>query len=118
MDSNVFDKKFSSFPIWLWEAISVYEAQQFVDPSTLSYMDMEHYPSLPELDKRLKGGKIYSCGYTIIEYILFKYGRDGFIRLIKNYGDLEATYHITDNQFSKDWHEFLIQKYIKSKYPI
>src|SRR5436309_5380578 len=35
INSKSFDTKFSTFPTWLWEAISVYEAQQFVDPKTL-----------------------------------------------------------------------------------
>jgi len=30
INSKNFDKKFSTFPIWLLEAISVYEAKQFV----------------------------------------------------------------------------------------
>lgn len=32
LNQKDFDKKFSTFPTWLWEGISVYEAQQFVDP--------------------------------------------------------------------------------------
>ena len=85
INSKNFDKKFSTFPTWLWEAISVYEAEQFVAPETLAYLNNGQYPGISELNNRLKGGKIYSCGYTIIEYILSKYGRDNFISLIKNY---------------------------------
>ena len=113
INSKNFDKKFSTFPIWLWEAISVYEANQFVEPKTLPYLNNEQYPSISELNNRLKGGKIYSCGYTLIEYILSKYGQDNFINLIKNYGDLKRTFNVTDEQFCKDWYEFLKQKYLK-----
>jgi hypothetical protein len=113
VDSKSFDKKFSTFPTWLWEAISVYEAKQFADPKTLPYLNNGQYPGISELNNRLKGGKIYSCGYTIIEYILSKYGQDNFINLIKNYGDLKRTYNVTADEFCKGWYEFVKEKYLK-----
>lgn len=113
VDSKVFDKKFSTFPVWLWEAISVYEAKQFIDPKTLPYLNHGQYPDISELNNRLKGGKIYSCGYTIIEYILAKYGQDDLIRLIQNYGDLQKTFNLADDQFCKGWYEFVKEKYLK-----
>ncbi|HEV8505214.1 MAG TPA: hypothetical protein VGQ53_07445 [Chitinophagaceae bacterium] len=112
INSKSFDKKFSSFPTWLWEAISVYEAKQFVDPKTLPYLN-GHYPAISELNNRAKGGKIYSCGYTIIEYILSKYGKDNLINLVKNYGNLKSTFNIPDDQFCKDWYAFVKEKYLK-----
>jgi hypothetical protein len=113
IDSKNFDRKFSTFPIWLWEAISVYEANQFVDPKTLPYLNSGQYPNISELNNRLKGGKIYSCGYTIIDYILSKYGQDNFISLIESYGDLKKTLNVTDDQFCKDWYDFVKAKYLK-----
>jgi hypothetical protein len=113
LDPKNFDKKFSTFPTWLWEAVSVYEAEQFVDPKTLPFLNNGQYPGISELNNRLKGGKIYSCGYTIIEYILFKYGQDNFINLIKNYGDLKRTYNVTADEFCKGWYEFVKEKYLK-----
>ncbi len=110
---NEFDKKFSVFPTWLWEGISVYEAQQFVDPKTLPYFNNGQFPSISELNNTLKGGKIYSCGFTIIEYIISKYGQDNFINLIMNYGDLKATFNITEEQFCKEWYEFVKTKYLQ-----
>ncbi len=111
--SKSFDQKFSTFPTWLWEGISVYEAGQFIDPKTLPYLNNEKYPNLSELNNRLKGGKIYSCGYTLIEYILIKYGRPKLIGLIQNYGDLKNVFNVTEDQFCKDWHEFVKEKYLK-----
>ena len=113
VNSKDFDKKFSAFPTWLWEAVSVYESAQFVDPKTLPYLSNGQYPSISELNNRVKGGKIYSCGYTIVEYILSKYGRDNLIRLIKSYGDLKRTCNVTDEQFCKGWYEFVKDKYLK-----
>lgn len=112
INSKNFDKKFSTFPVWLWEAISVYEANQFVDPKALPYLGNGRYPTISELNNRLKGEKIYSCGYTIIEYLLAKYRQDKFISLIKNYGDLKKTFAISDGQFCKDWYDFVKAKYL------
>lgn len=113
LNSKDFDKQFSTFPTWLWEGISVYEAQQFVDPKTLPYFNNGQYPNIAELNNRLQGGKIYTCGFTIIEYIISKYGQTGFINLIENYGNLKAEFNVTDEQFCKEWYEFVKMKYLK-----
>ena len=113
ISSKNFDQNFSTFPTWLWEAISVYEAKQFVDPKTLPYFNNGQYPNIPELNNRMKGGKIYSCGYTLIEFILFKYGQDKLINLIKYYGDLKNAFDVTENRFCKDWYQFVKEKYLK-----
>jgi hypothetical protein len=112
LNSKNFDKKFSTFPSWLWEGISVFEAQQFVEPKMLPYLNNGQYPSIAELNNRIKGGKIYSCGFTIIEYILFKYGQENFINLIKNYGDLKTSFNVTEEQFCNEWYEFVKTKYL------
>lgn len=112
MDTKSFDKKFSTFPTWLWEGIAAYEAQEFVNPKTLPYLNNGQYPGITELNNRKKGSKIYHCGFTIIEYILFKYGQDNLIKLIENYGDLKTTFNITEEQFCSDWYEFVKTKYL------
>lgn len=111
LDAKAFDRKFAGFPTWLWEAISVYEAGQFVEPGTLAFLSIDSYPTIAELNQPSKGGKIYKVGYTIIEYILSKHGQDKLIELIKNYGGLAKTLGITDEQFCKDWHAFVRKKY-------
>jgi hypothetical protein len=111
-DAKNFDDKFATFPTWLWEAISVYEAQEFVDPKSLPYLTSGRTLTIAELNKRTKGGKIYSCGYTIIEYILLKYRKEGLLKLIANYGDLQTTFNVTDEQFCSAWYEFVKKKYL------
>lgn len=113
LDGKAFDKKFSNFPTWLWEAISVYEANQFVDPKTLPYLNNNQYPTIAELNNRYKGGKIYTCGYTIIEYLLTTYQQDKFIALIKNYGSLQNTLGVSDDTFCKEWYQFVKEKYLQ-----
>lgn len=109
LDTAKFDKKFKNLPVWLWEAIAVYEADQFTNPKKLPFITKTSYPSLDELSDRSKG-KIYKVGYTVVEYILSKYGRDGLITLILANGDVTAL-KTTKDEFSKDWHDFVIKKY-------
>jgi len=80
----------------------------------LSYLN-GHYPNISELNNRTKGGKIYTCGYTVIEYILSKYGQDNLIYLIKNYGNLKSTFNVTDDQFCKDWYNYVTRKIFEIK---
>ncbi|MCM4174174.1 hypothetical protein DHD32_22155 [Arenibacter sp. TNZ] len=112
LNPEKFDEKFSKYPIWLWEGVSTYEANQFYDPKTLAYFDGGRYPQISELNVRTKGQKIYTCGYTIVEYILEEYGRNKLIELIKSYGDLETVLGVSEKQFSKDWYQFMDKKYL------
>src|SRR5882757_9515517 len=50
LNSKDFDKKFATFPTWLWESISVYEADQLVDPKTLPFLINGSYPNISELN--------------------------------------------------------------------
>ncbi|MFS4449667.1 hypothetical protein ACKWCA_23560 [Maribacter sp. 2307UL18-2] len=106
-----FDDKFATFPIWLWEGLSVYEAGQFYEPKTLAYLNSGKYPEVSELNNRSKGQKIYSCGYTLIEYILAEYGKDKLITLIASYGDLQNVLGLTEEEFSSNWYHFIKNKY-------
>lgn len=113
LNAEKFDAKFAKLPVWIWEAVSVYEAEEFDDPKTLNYFNNGKYPDISELNDRSKGQKIYTCGYTIIEYILHEYGRDKLIALIESYGDINNVLHVSEEQFSKDWYMFVTNKYLK-----
>lgn len=104
-----FDRKFATFPVWLWEGIAVYEAREFHNPKRLGYITATEYPSLDELNNR-SNGKSYKVGYLIVEYILAVYGQDGLIKLIHAYGDLDVL-KTTKVAFAKGWHEFVLKKY-------
>lgn len=113
LNTEKFDEKFAKLPVWIWEAVSAYEAEQFYDPKTLNYFNNGKYPDISELNNRSKGQKIYTCGYTIIEYILHEYGRDKLITLIESYGDIKIVLNVSEEQFSKDWYMFMQKKYLK-----
>ncbi len=111
LNAERFDEKFSTLPIWLWEGVSVYEARQFYEPKTLAYFSNGGYPQISELNNRSDGQKIYTCGYTIIEYILREYGKDKLIELIESYGDLKKVLDLTEEQFSSNWYHFIKNEY-------
>ncbi len=113
LNAKTFDQKFSSFPTWLWEGVSVYEAKQLVDPKDIEDLKTGKYPSIRELNTRYKGQKSYIYGYTLIEFILNRYSSEKLIELIENYGDLKKTLGITEEQFSQEWYVFVRKKYLK-----
>jgi len=54
-----------------------------------------------------------SRGEQIVSKIPLIYGRDNLINLLKNYGDLKKTLNASDDQFSKEWYQFVREKYLK-----
>jgi hypothetical protein len=112
LDVADFDRKFEMFPVWLWEAIAVYEANQFSHPRRLGFISKTSYPSLADLNNRTQGGKIYKAGYTLIECILADHGQDGLIKLILAYGDTKVLGK-TSEEFAKSWHDFVVKKYFQ-----
>ena len=83
-----------------------------IDPKTLPFLS-NGYPNISELNNRSKGGKIYKVGYTVIEYILHQYGQEKLVELIKNYGSISKVFGVTEDQFCKDWYDFVKQEYLK-----
>jgi hypothetical protein len=107
-----FDAKYQTLPVWLWEAVSVYEADQFRDPKTLKFLTGGTYPSLKELNDR-SNGKIYACGYTLVEFIHHRYGKEQLLQLINRYGDVQAVLGVTEEEFTREWYRFILAKYLK-----
>lgn len=107
-----FDARYQTLPVWLWEGVSVYEAGQFRDPKTLKFLTAGTYPSLKELNDR-SNGKIYACGYTLIEFIHYRYGKEKFIELITRYGDVPNVLNTTEEDLAKEWYRFILAKYLK-----
>ena len=101
-------------PRWLWEAVALYENNEFFDPRTLSYMVNGDYPTLEELNVDYNSGNnyIYSVGYLLIEYVVSTWGMDNVIGLIENNGNIPGLLGITIQEFEYGWYEFVKQRYI------
>lgn len=69
---------------------------------------MTKNPSLKYLND---SGQIYNVGYTIIEYIVEKWGREKLPLLITSYVDIETVLGVRESAFEKGWIDFVTEKY-------
>ena len=101
-------------PRWLWEAVALYENNEFVNPGTLSYMVSGDYPTLVELnaDYNSSNHSIYQVGYVLLEYIVVTWGMNTVIELIKNNANLFSSLSLTAHQFESGWYRFVEERYL------
>lgn len=104
----------SNNPRWLWEAVALYENNEFIHPSTLPYMVSGDYPTLAELntDYNNSNHRIYQVGYLLLEYIVTNWGMDTVIGLIQNNGNLSASLGLTNSEFESGWYQYLETTYL------
>jgi hypothetical protein len=98
-------------PIWLWEAVAVYESGELVPPASLPYLAAGNFPHLSQLQR---GGQysIYDVGYTLAELIVEDWGFEGLRALIVSHGDIEGTLGISTEEFERRWREFVQRRYL------
>ena len=103
-----FEEKFlKEYPQWLWEALSDYEAG-IINKASVKH-GMKNKPTLQQLNN---SNQIYNVGYTIIEYLVSKYGKDKLPLFIKSYGDFEIVLGVSEKDFELGWHKFVDEKYL------
>ena len=102
-------------PRWLWEAVAVYEADQFVDPHSLPYLVQGDYPTLVELNTAYNEGgqKIYEVGYLLSEFVVFRWGRTALVDLIRTNGSTTAALGLFQEDFQEAWHEYVRDRYFR-----
>jgi hypothetical protein len=112
--SLVVNSSIGNNPRWLWEAVAIYEAGEFVNPKTLSYLVNGNFPTLLDLnaDFSVNALKVYDLGYLIGEFIVEKYGKSKFVELIQINGDIQQTLQCSAEDFEMDWKEFVVTKYL------
>jgi hypothetical protein len=104
---KAFEEKFiQEYPQWFWEAICDYEAG-IVNSISVKHA-MRKKPTLKSLNN---SNQIYNVGYTIIEYIVEKWGMDKLPTLITSYVDIETVLKTSEPDFEKGWVEFVNEKY-------
>ncbi len=113
--SLVVNNRIGNNPRWLWETVAVYEAGEFVDPKTLSYLVNNNFPTLLDLnaDFSVNSLKVYQVGYLIGEFIVEKHGKNKFVELIRTNGDIPTVLGITNQQFEEDWKNYVSIKYLQ-----
>jgi hypothetical protein len=104
---KIFEEKFiNEYPQWFWEAICDYEAC-IVNSMSVKY-GMKKNLTLRDLNR---GNQIYNVGYTIIEYIVDKWGKDKLPVLITSYVDIKNVLGVSESDFEKGWVDFVNEKY-------
>lgn len=111
VDNGDFDKMFEEkfinyYPQWFWEAICDYEAG-IVNSMSVKY-GMGKNLTLKNLNS---SNQIYNVGYTIIEYIVEKWGKDKLPVLITSYVDINTVLGVSESDFEKGWVDFVDEKY-------
>lgn len=51
-------------------------------------------------------------GYTLIDFIVTRYGWDALRRLLRDLGNLEPIFERTSSQFEAEWKQFLMEQYM------
>lgn len=102
-----FEKRFAEqYPRWFWEALSDYEAGM-VNKWSVRY-GMRSKPSLQSLNQ---GNMIYKVGYTAVEYMVKKWGRDKPALFIRTYGNFREVLGVTEAEFEEGWRTFVKEHY-------
>ena len=100
-------------PRWLWEAVAIFEAQEFVDPTRLSYLVAGQFPTLAALNSDFNSSRqIYDVGYLLGEFVVTAWDRTALVRLIQLNGDIVAALGLTTSEFEQRWADFVRQKYL------
>ncbi len=96
-------------PIWLWEAISSYEARQFVSPFRLSCVTVKQVPTLTELNQNKIARRL---GYLLGEFLFNEYGNERVVALIRAGGDTGAALNRTPEQFVSHFQRYVTGRYL------
>jgi hypothetical protein len=101
-------------PRWLWETVAVYENREFVQPTSLGYLQTGTYPSLSELNAGANASRqVYELGFLIGEFIVSTWEQDALVRLIQTNGDLRTVVGLDDTAFMERWYAFVRRKYFQ-----
>lgn len=98
----------------LHEGVASYEARQ-MDSEKKNIIANSIYedkvPSIKKLESDFNGNDGYTFAYTIVEFMINRYGISKLNELIRNSKEFEAIFNITEEDFEKQWFEFLNNNY-------
>lgn len=107
-----------STPYWINQGIAAYEGQWLEKSWVNDYIHQKlkdnQVPTLAQLSSDYStlggnGGAIFS--YTIAEYIAKEYGVSYYTPLLKSPNDFNGVFGLTEEEFYKNWSEYLIRNY-------
>ena len=105
--------RFGNNPRWFWETVALYENGEFVNPASLDYIVRGVFPTLQQLNVDPNGGtQIYQLGYVFGDFIVLRWGRAAFLRLIETNADLPAALGVSTAEFEAAWQSYVRQRYL------
>lgn len=109
----VVNPQFGNNPRWFWETVALYENGELVNPRTLDYVVRGAFPTLQQLNVDPNAGtQIYQLGYTLGEFIVARYGRPAFLRLIQTNADLRGVLGLSEAEFESAWQSYVRERYL------
>ena len=99
-------------PLWLWESVAVFEAEEFVAPASVAGIASGNFPRLANIDRGASGVSIYDVGYTIAEYTVERWGYAGLRRLLVAHGDTAVALGVSLEAYEQGWHDFVVERYL------
>lgn len=99
-------------PDWLDEGIATYESGQRQAQFVAARIEYD-LPRIADLDfnSGTDTGTIYAFSYTIVEFIVQEFGYDHLVALIAAAGNLKETLGMSEIEFEKVWHQFVVAEY-------
>jgi hypothetical protein len=111
--SMAVNPRFANNPRWFWETVALYENGEFVNPASLDYVVGGAFPTLQQLNVDPNGGtQIYQLGYLLGDFIVLRWGRRAFLRLIETNADLPAALGVSPAEFEAAWQSYVRQQYL------
>jgi hypothetical protein len=112
--SNI-NSNLNEIPAWLNEGIATYEAKQMSDKIKAfikQKVSENKIPTFVELTKGLSnpdGSHIFS--YTIVEFLVYNFGYDKIIDILKSPENIEKVLRISIFEFEKQWITYMKENY-------
>ena len=105
--------RFGNNPRWFWETVALYENGEFVHPNSIESVSRGNFPTLQQLNADVNTDtQIYQLGYLLGDFIVSRYGRGAFIKLIQTNADLQGVLGVSSTEFEAAWQSFVRQKYL------
>ncbi|MDD3865924.1 MAG: BlaI/MecI/CopY family transcriptional regulator [Candidatus Izemoplasmatales bacterium] len=109
-------------PFWLWQGVSVYESGWLTFDkikAAISILRKQIHPHLifriSTDDDLFKNQYGYELTYTVIEFIVNRFGNSSLLQFIKAPEQMRFIFNMSEDEFWKVWIEFIQTRYINEE---